>query len=247
MLTPILEKAVLSGRGSLKTFGIGGMGKNVLPISDDRFIVIVNVVSFPHFPQSNTDLDNGPLSALNRSVYQLNINTDSRQYHFPIRKAFSVNINENPAPQNDTYPLAGYGPPVNIQTYLVCQSPVEFVFCSPGSFGLTTQGNGVTDSRSAGVQPTQGTGRTGIPGSLQQDLVMQADYNPAIFLQQNEFQDVGITQGSRAYQEYRIAVDDVTRYIQTPGAQNGELQQNFQYPLGFIQYVEIFGLPTDLQ
>ena len=59
MLTPILEKAILSGKGSLKTFGIGGMGKNVLPVSDDRFIVIVNVVSFPHFPEDNTDLDNG--------------------------------------------------------------------------------------------------------------------------------------------------------------------------------------------
>ena len=76
---------------------------------------------------------------------------------------------------------------------------------------------------------------------------MEADYNPAIFLQQNEFQDAGVVQGSRTYQEYRIALDDVTRYLQNPGAENGELQQNFQYPLGFIQYVEIFGLPTDLQ
>jgi hypothetical protein len=246
MLTPILEKAILSGKGSLKTFGIGGMGKNVLPVSDDRFIVIVNVVSFPHFPEDNTDLDNGPLSTLNRSVYQININTSSRQYHFPIRKAFNININDN-NPQPDTYPLAGFGNSENIQTYLVCQSDVEILFCSPGSFGLTTKSNGITDSNSAGVQPTQGAGRVGIPGSLSQDLVMQTDYNAGIFLQQNKFQNTGVTQGSRSYNEYRIAVDDVTRYLQGGGTPNGQIQQNFQYPLGFVQYVEIFGLPTDLQ
>jgi hypothetical protein len=247
MLTPILEKAILSGKGSLKTFGIGGMGKNVLPVPDDRFIIIVNILSFPHFPDANTDLDNGPLSTLNRCVYQLNVNTQSRQWHFPLRKAFSININDN-NPQPDTFPLAGFGNAENIDTYLVCQSGVEFVFLSPGDKGLKSLSQGVTNSNSSGVQPSTGAGRDGIPDSLPQDLVMQQTFSNSIFMRQNEFETAGLPGGiDRIYNNYQIGMDDQSRYAQKSLSLNEQLEENWQHPLGLVQYVEVFGLPTDLQ
>jgi hypothetical protein len=246
MLTPILEKAILSGKGTLKTFGIGGMGKNVLPVPDDRFIIITNILSFPHFPNTFDSINNGPQDLLNRCLYQLNVNTSSRQWHFPLRKAFSIYPRETPNP--DTYNLGGFGNSENITTYLVCQSGVEFVFCSPGDKGLKSLSQGVTNSNSSGVQPSTGYGRDGIPDSLEADLIMQQTFSTSIFQRQNKEETAGLPGGlDRIYNNYQVGVDDQSRYIQGKANLNDQLEENWQHPLGLVQYVEIFGLPTDLQ
>lgn len=244
MITPLLEKTILSGKGIFKTFNAGGMGKNVIPVPEERFIIITKIVSYPHFPKTFSEISVAQATALRSSVYQINFNTEQRQYHYSIRNNFTQYYNS----KDDTFPPAP-GSPVNIDTYLVCQSDVAITFVSPGDFGLSTPAGAVkvTDIRSAGVQPVQGYGKEGqAPAPLSADTVRQADYNPGIFIRQNEFEDTGITQGSQVYNEYRIAVDDNTLYNTTLG-QNNNLNENFNYPLVNINYVEIFGLPTDLQ
>jgi len=237
-LTPILEKAVLQGRASFKTYGIGGMGKNILPCPDDRFIVITNIIDYPHFPDPIANLTAGPEELLKRSVYQININTESRQYHFPIRKSFSMDNNG----------IGGFGPPVNIETYLVCQSAIEIVYLSPGDKGLQSTLQGLTASETgAGVRPAVGLGREGLQSSLQSDLIMKQTYSNSFFQTQSKEQNALIGQGLRAFNEYRLGIDDQSRYMQNSGSLNEKLEENYQHPLGIIQYCEVFGLPTDLQ
>ena len=247
MITPLLEKAVLSGKGTFKTFNAGGMGKNVLPVPNDRFFIITKIISYPHYPvnveQSESD------EFLKRSVYQININSGQRQFHYAMRNVFNQNYN----PTGDNYQLAGFGPPVIIDTYLVCQQDIDITFVNPATFGLTTPAGavGVTDARSSGTPPLQGYGKEGQVGgsgpNLSADLVRQADYNPAIFIRQNEFENTGLVQGNRVYNEYRVGADDVTRYVTGGISANTLLNENFQYPLVNLNYVDVFGLPTDLQ
>ena len=247
MITPVLEKAVLSGKATFKTFNIGGMGKNVLEVPNDRFFVITKIISYPHFPVVATQPN--PFPFLNRAVYQLNINTGQRAFHYAMRNSFSKYYDST----DDSFNLGGFGPPVNIDTYLVCQQDISFVFCSPADNGLTTPAGAVkvTDSRSAGTPPVIGYGKEGQAGgsgpNLSSDTVRQADYNAGVFIRQNEFEETGITQGSQVFNEYRVAVDDVTRYASGGISANDNIDKNYQYPLGNIHYVDVFGLPTDLQ
>ncbi len=46
MLTPILEKLILSGKASYNTFVVGGSEKHILNVENDRFIIITDLLYF---------------------------------------------------------------------------------------------------------------------------------------------------------------------------------------------------------
>ena len=74
MITPHLEKLILSGNASYNTFVIGGSEKSILNVAKNRFVVITDITYFHQLNLNGDPLDptlNG--SALNQVFTSLNL------------------------------------------------------------------------------------------------------------------------------------------------------------------------------
>ena len=243
MITPLLEKQILNGNGNFRVFTAGGMGKHNLPVPNDRFFVITKLIVYPFFPHNISESeDPSTLETLKRVVYQINVLTGQQQVVYPMRFNHVAAYNNS----DEQFSIAALGDPIVIDTYIVCQSDISIVFGSPANFGLTSLSTGQTDARAQGIQPSVGYGRQGIPGSLQADLTREFDFNNAQIIRQNEFQTGGIGGGDFVRNEFNIPIDDVSVVSSVLGV-NNQLDENFQYPICNVEYVDIFGLPTNLQ
>lgn len=243
MITPLLEKQILNGNGNFRVFTAGGMGKHNLPVPNDRFFVITKLIVYPFFPHNlNESEDPSPVEMLKRIVYQINILTGQQQVIYPLRFNHSAAFNSS----DEQFSLAAVGEPITIDTYIVCQSDISIVFASPSFFGLNTLSTGRTDARAQGIAPSVGYGREGVPQSLQADLTREFAFNNAQIIRQNEFETGGIGGGDFVRNEFNIPIDDTT-VVSTVVGQNDQLNENFQYPICNVEYVDIFGLPTNLQ
>ena len=243
MITPLLEKQILNGNGNFRVFSAGGMGKSNLPVPNDRFFVITKLIIYPFMPHSLQEIGSANNQGiLERCVFQVNILTGQQQIIYPCRFNFQAGYDTT----DNIYKLTGLGEPVTIDTYIVCQSDVSIVFISPAQFGITTLSTGRTDARAQGISPSVGYGREGIPNSFQADLTREFDFNSNQIIRQNEFETGGITQGDFVRDQFNIPVDDTT-VISTVVGQNQDINNNYQYPICNIEYVDIFGLPTNLQ
>jgi len=243
MITPLLEKQILNGKGSFRVFTAGGMGKHNLPVPNDRFFVITKLIVYPFFPHNLTESeDPSPVEMLKRVVYQINVLTGQQQVIYPMRFNHAAAFNTS----DEQFTLAAVGEPITIDTYIVCQSDISIVFGSPANFGLNTLSTGRTDARAQGIAPSVGYGREGVPQSFQADLTREFAFNNAQMIRQNEFETGGIGGGDFVRNEFNIPIDDTT-VVSTVVGQNNQLDENFQYPICNVEYVDIFGLPTNLQ
>ena len=57
MVTPELEKLILAGKASYKTFVAGGAAKSVLQMGTNRFVIITDFVYYPFIPYSQEAVD----------------------------------------------------------------------------------------------------------------------------------------------------------------------------------------------
>lgn len=242
-ITSILEKQILNGNGSFNVFSAGGMGKNCLPVPNDRFFVITKLIIYPFMPHSLQEIQAANNQGiLERVVFQLNVLTGQQQVIYPMRFNFQADFDS----VDNTFKLTGLGEPIYIDTYIVCQSDVSFCFISPAQFGLTSVATGRTNAKAQGISPSVGYGKEGIPNSFQADLVREFDFNSNQLFRQNEFEQGGIAQGDQVRDQFNIPVDDTT-VISTVVGQNQDINNNYQYPICNVEYVDVFGLPTNLQ
>ena len=119
MLTPHLEKLIWEGKATYNTFMAGGGMKSILNVAKNRWIIIL---ALDHFPYSPSDQENGQAQWQPRAVTQMTVHSIKSDNHFVIRN------NLKPFQINGGAVQLYVGDPVHIDTYLVHEDVVEFIF-----------------------------------------------------------------------------------------------------------------------
>jgi len=217
MITPTLEKLILCGKAFYKTFIAGGE-KHTLDISDDRFIIITDITYFPmNCPP--TDEDRGK----DNHNTQVAIYGERGYNHFIFRNYNNTNVlNAN---------IHGFTSPVTINTFMLHEQQVGFSFCNAPYF--TNVVTAVVKTEDPAYQPPIDYGKNGDPGAV--PVTVQAtDFSGTIFNNFSLFPTPGINES----QQLRYPFDSATRF---------DINNNYEYPLLIVNYVEILGLPNNIQ
>lgn len=229
MLTHHLEKLILAGKASYNTFVAGGSQKHILPVDNDRFIIITDLI---YFNSANAKTF---YEATRADVEDLlaNLNTQIRIFSSKSINQFLMRNAVNITPDSITgkYNIMPFGS-VKIDTYLVHESNVSITFSYAGDRLNIDTGNSETDSTA--FAPPYDYGKDGQPGVLPVRLVggATATYKTA---------NAGLGKvdaGDQIDLELSFPVDAAHNYAQLDNAAG--------YPILQIGYVEILGNPTNL-
>jgi hypothetical protein len=125
MVTPELEKLILAGKASYKTFVAGGAAKSVLQMGTNRFVIITDFVYYPFIPYSQEAVDRitGAVTLRDiagKNLTQLNIFSQKSFNHFVFKNNISPIVDDNTA--------IFAGDPIKIDTYLIHEKDVTFDF-----------------------------------------------------------------------------------------------------------------------
>jgi len=161
MITTGLEKLILSGRASYKTFVAGGAAKSVLQMGVDRWIIITDFVYYPFIPYADVlDADGNPVIdpitgavgrklLVGKNLTQLNVFSNKSFNHFVFKNNISPMT-------NDTSVLMA-GDPIKFDTYLIHEEDITFDFIrEPPNINLPVANVGL-------VQTDFGISNTSVP------------------------------------------------------------------------------------
>ena len=242
MLTPVLEKLILSGKAAFKTFVVGGTQKHILNVPNDRFIIITDLVYFSNMNAKNEEnprvafhLSWDQMKAMNQILNtQLKIFSEKSNNSFVFRNSYTAFPHSgNTNPDFWVFPTQA---PIKLDTYLIHENDVSFTFSVVGDF--TDAGSGLSRTDVPAYPPPFDYGKEGQSGAepvrqisednLTADTINfqgQADaYNPA---------------NSKSNLEF-VSPVDASHSI--PDVNSG-----FRYPLIHVCYVEIKGNPTNIE
>jgi hypothetical protein len=233
MLTPRLEKLIVEGKASFKTFTAGGSASQTLQVGNDRYIIIIG---FTHFPFVATE-DPANIEFFAESlITQMRVASDKTINSFVFRNNMHVSIalDESGALNN----VITGGSPTSIDTYLIHEDDVTFIF----SKGNAPQTNAVDikPSKSPAKRPQTGYGRKGIQTAIGN---IPVETSKDVF--GAEFRPLGrITPPTSAesYTEFQFPIVNGVSNL-TPA----ETDIFTGFPLVLVQYVEILGNPNNLQ
>ena len=217
MLTPKLEELILKGRAFFKTFVAGGT-KHTLSFGDDRFIIITDITYFPMNVRDNDGAEN-PNTQL--AIY------GERGYNHFIFRNYNRVIDSATKDKD-------FCSPVTINTYLMHTKQVGFSFCNAQLFSNISIG--VANTENPSYQPPLEYGKNGDPGAVPTILTMDAFTGGTTI--QNNF-TTRPASGINESQQLFFAYDQVNSF-------DGFMNQNTEYPLLHVNYVEILGLPNNL-
>jgi hypothetical protein len=246
MLSNNLQKLVLTGRASYNTFCASGSNKNVLNVTNDRFIIITQIhyqnlvrVPAPDDPTAipfNNFVDKLTYNQLLKEANtQLKIFSSKSNNHFVFRDTFNTVPYLDPDSGADGFLL---NPTTNsvLDSYLIHTSDVSFTFSKVGE--LTPTIAGFTNDLSIGFPPPFDYGKAGQPGAITNVLQTVPDLDP---VQQIEVQgNIGINGGRQEVEQFTTSVTAGTKFLET------ELKFAVSYPIVNISYVEIYGSPTNI-
>jgi len=131
MLTPILEKLILSGKAAFKTFVAGGTQKHILNVPNDRFIIITDLVYFSNINTPKGEqffhLDFDAFTKLNAKLNtQVKIFSEKSNNSFVFRNSFTAYPHSgNTEPDFWVFPTHA---PVKLDTYLIHTNDVSLTF-----------------------------------------------------------------------------------------------------------------------
>lgn len=114
MITPLLEKLILSGNAKFMTQNIGGGGAGTIPCPDSQTIVVTSFIWNP-FNDFNT---NDPLRADLRTLHTLRLRADGKEVAFNLRDTF---ITQGVAP--DLYRM--FNSPQQYNCFFVAKSDIQ--------------------------------------------------------------------------------------------------------------------------
>jgi hypothetical protein len=236
MLTQQLEKLILCGKASYKTFVIGGAGKNVLNVKKDRFIIITDLTYFSSLNTKDKSIDLSPaelLTFLTKVNTQLKIFSSKSNNKYIFRNNFTYfekgNGNFHLSPQGN----------VKIDTYLVHESSVSFTFSVAGD-RLSASPAAINRSE-IGFPAPYDYGIEGQPGALLNDNVTKSALGASNLQTVNGGDEYILRRTSTAQQSLELVFPVDGNHL-LPGMFN-----SLCYPLLNVGYVEIFGNPTNLQ
>jgi len=217
MITPTLEKLILSGQAFYKTFVAGGT-KHTLNISEDRFIIITDITYFP----MNCPPADGDLGVDNYNT-QVAIYGERGYNHFIFRNFNNLDPNAATKPQ--------FCSPTTINTFILHEQQVGFSFCNaPYLFNTVT---GLANTENPAYIPPIDYGKNGDPGAV--PVIQTADVFPGTM--QNNFTE-GPRVGINESQQIRFPFDISTSF---------DLEARFEYPLMIVNYVEVLGQANNIQ
>jgi hypothetical protein len=227
MITPILEKLILSGRAFYKTAVVGG-SKTTVDIENDRFIIITGI----HF--------------LGYQSTTFNINRDAiTQLSIYGEKGFNHYIFANTRLATTEYwdSTAGAARQASVKTaisqpkidcYILHTTSVGFSFLTSGTVLPTVGRNGVATGNNPGLDIPIDYGKDGIPGALNVDLLIALNPNLACELVPGY---TGISVGTQTSKQVQLPAVAAT----TPVVAN-----NAYLPIANIDYVEVLGIPENI-
>lgn len=237
MLTPTLEKLVLSGNATYNTFVVGGTEKHILNVPSNRFIIITDITYFSQLQTSDgnahitrNQIENELLPQLNT---QLKVFSNKSVNNFVFRNNFNIAPTSflPGANANNFFFVTPTGS-VKLDTYLIHESDVSFTFSlAKGEVDVLRD---KTPVKSIAYPPPFDYGKG--DAALDVRLIGQdSDYR---------FQNTvaGTVQpfidgkANSLQLQFPIGAATALQNIDTPVA----------YPIVLISYVEIYGNPTNV-
>jgi hypothetical protein len=237
MLTQQLEKLILSGKASYKTFVVGGAGKNILNIKKDRFIIITDLT---YFSSLNTKDKSFNLALpeltvlLSKANTQLKIFSAKSNNKFIFRNDFQY-INSFTGSAFHVTPIGN----TKIDTYLIHESSVSFTFSVAGD-RLSAIPAAINRSE-IGFPAPYDYGIQGQVGALLNENVTKSAIGASNLQTVNGGQEYLLRRTTTAQQSLELVFPVDNNHL-IPG-----LFASLCYPLLNVGYVEIFGNPTNLQ
>jgi hypothetical protein len=237
MLTTQLEKLILCGKASYKTFVIGGAGKNVLNVKKDRFIIITDLTYFSSLNTKDKSID---LSIAELNTFLTKVNTQLKIFSSKSNNKyiFRNNFTYFKETATNTYHLSPQGN-TKLDTYLVHESSVSFTFSVAGD-RLSASPPGINKSE-IGFPAPYDYGIEGQPGALLNQNVTKSALGASNLQTVNGGEEYILRRTSTAQQSLELVFPVDGNHL-LPGIFN-----SLCYPLLNVGYVEIFGNPTNLQ
>lgn len=225
MITPHLEKLILTGRAFYKTAVVGG-SKTTLNIDNDRFIVITDIhylgygsATIGTGTDNNTQLSIYGEKGFNHFIFA-NARTGSTEYWDTLaaaaRRVTVRNAISNP----------------KIDTYLIHTTQVGFSFIISGS-AVPTSTLAVASGNNPGLEPPIDYGKDGQTGALNVDTII----TPVAGIDNDlvpRYTGIGVG----------TAVSNQVQYPAT--AATKPLIGAPAFPIANISYVEVLGVPGNI-
>jgi hypothetical protein len=227
MITPILEKLILSGRAFYKTAVIGGT-KTTVDIENDRFIIITGI----HYLGYNT----GSTALSLDTITQLSIYGEKGFNHFMfanVRQGTTEYWDSTAGSVRTGRVRAAISQP-KIDCYILHTTSVGFSFLTSGGVTPTVGTNGVASGNNPGFEPPIDYGKDGQTGALNVDLTI--NLNPTLNCDLvPRYTGVGVG-------------TNISRQIQLPAvAATTPISNNNAFmAIANIDYVEVLGIPENI-
>jgi hypothetical protein len=227
MITPILEKLILSGRAFYKTAVVGG-SKTTIDIENDRFIIITGIHFLGYMGVSTT--------IARDTITQLSIYGEKGFNHYIF-----ANVRQSTTEYWDS--TAGAARIANVKTaisqpkidsYLLHTTSVGFSFLVNGGASPTVASNGVASGNNPGFEPPIDYGKDGQTGALNVDL--QINLNASLLCDLVP-RYTGLGVGANISEQLQLPATAAT----TPTS-----AANSYMPIANIDYVEVLGIPENI-
>jgi len=233
MIPEKLQKLILQGKAQAGTFVAGGAPKAVLNVQNDRFIIITSI-NYQSALKSEGLLinDDVALAKVFRNT-QVKIFSEKSNNTFLFRD--QVNLSRHGSGSGSGY-AAAPGGSETLNTFLIHENDVSFTFSTLGVINDVTNATYPTDSPA--YPPPFDYGKTGQVGAL--SVRIYADYAdaPGAFFfappGNNSVRDTVLNE-----KELIGPINTLTDYTPFSSAP-------WSYPILNVQYVEIYGVPTDI-
>lgn len=216
MITPKLEELLLCGKAFFKTFVAGG-DKHTLIFGDDRYIIITDITYFP--------MNVTPRGGVANHNTQVAIYGERGYNHYIFRNYNNTNV------QNAN--IHGFCSPVTINTFLLHEQQVGFSFCNAPLFQNLSIGT--ANGNNPAYAPPIEFGKDGQPGAVPTIETMDT---PGVSII-TENMTVPPRAGNVESQQLLFPFELSSQF--GPGINN-----NQEYPLLLVNYVEILGQPNNI-
>lgn len=251
MITPHLEKLILSGNASYNTFVIGGSEKSILNVAKNRFVVITDITYFhqlnlngdPEDPSLNGSALNQVFTSLSLIDYLTNrLNTQLRIFSRKSNNLFlyrnNINITQLPRsfdPFAEDQFLVTTNGQTHLNTFLIHEDDISFTFSKVGE--NSTLVTGISPPESIGNLPPFDYGLQG-QGGLPLSVRLKTKLTDSVLMQ-------NVPAGNK-YKQLPPSFSFEFQNEVNPATIIDNVENASAYPLLLVGYVEVNGTPTNI-
>ena len=238
MITPHLEKLILTGNASYNTFVIGGSEKSILNVAKNRFVVITDIT---YFHQLN--LDEGSANVL--SIFDINLflqtslNTQLRVFSRKSNNLFMFRNNVNFETVNaraveDLEFIVTANGQTHLNTFLIHEDDISFTFSKVGE----------NERISVNISPPESIGN-----APPFDYGLEGQLLPLPVAVKTKFIESTVLRNIPAGNKYKQLSNSFSFEFSNEVNSNTQLknlENPSAYPIVLVGYVEVNGTPTNI-